>query len=432
MNLKMSNKNFVINSRSFLPTLWLSFRRNLFRLKYLTSKKGFFQNDIIHRFSKWQIFVFSFFIFLIGCENSVTNSPSSDLTQLPILDVRISPENKQTMLSNKTINTEFPAQIVYKNRMFDGWLRPSGARSRTFPRWSYRVRLPETENIEKKIEGQFVFNLSAQVHDPTMVYTTIVTHLYKQAGFPTFKSKHAFLRLNKQDQGLYPMLEKIDQEFFDQRNLDVAELYKSGSQIRFTFDEEFHPKLSFDKKVPNDDTYESIVELFNAIDTSAVSKIETSLSNFLDVDQYLDYHAITTLINNTDAFQNNFFLWKEKAGGPLKFVPWDFDLSFNRKKHVGLYGKNELIKKLLLNENMFELYKSKLHDYANTIFTEENIFPVIDSTAAVIKKGFEIDPYLGGIYDLDEEISDLKMFISNRRQFIIAELDSFIFGVPAK
>ena len=286
------------------------------------------------------------------------------------------------------------------------------------------MRLPKTKNIE----GLYLFNLSVQVHDQTMLYTTIATHLYKQAGFPTFRSKHTFLRLNNQDKDLYPMLEKIDTDFFDQRNLQVAELYKSGSQISFTFDAAFHPKLSFDKKVPNDNNYESIVELINAIDTSSVSKIETSLGAFLDIDQYLSYHAITTLINNTDAFRNNFFLWKEEADSPFKFVPWDFDLSFSRSKDVGLYGRNEIIDKLLLNENTFQIYKSKLQDFVNRIYTEENIFPLIDSTANVIEDAYNIDPFLGaGPFNFEEEISKLKIYFSDRRQFFLSELENFNF-----
>ncbi len=372
------------------------------------------------------LIILCFFLFLLlGCENSINDSPSSKFEILPQLDVRISPENRQAMFSNKTINTEFPAKIVFKGITFDGWLRPSGARSRTFPRWSYRVRLPET----KSIEGQFIFNLSAQAHDPTMIYTTIVSRLYKQAGFPSFKSHHTFLRLNKQDQGLYPMLEKIDKDFFDRRNLPVAELYKSGSQISFSFEEEFHPSLSFDKKIPDDKNYEPIVNFFHAIDTSTISKIETSLGAFLDIDQYLDYHAITTLVNNTDAFRNNFFLWKEKAGSPFKFVPWDFDLSFNRKKHAGLFGRNNIIEKLLANETTFQIYKTKLDDFVNILYTEENIFPIIDSTAAVIKEGYDIDPHLGkGIYNLEDQVIKLKDFITNRREWVKRELEDFSFN----
>lgn len=368
-------------------------------------------------------------LFLFSCENSGLNSPSSKFVQLPVLDVRISEENKQTLLSNKTINIEFPVKIEYKKETFEGWIRPSGAGSRKFARWSYRIRLPES----KRIEGQYIFNLSVQVHDPTMIYTTLASHLYKQAKFPVFKSKHAFLRLNKQDKGLYPMLEKINQDFFDKRGLAVAELYKSGSQIQFTMNAAFHPKLGFDKKVPENDSYDSIVEFFNAIDTSSISNIETSLSAFLDIDQYLSYHAMTTLINNGDAFRNNFFLWKEAASSPFKIVPWDFDLSFNPRNIVGLYGRNELIEKLLLNETTFNMYKSKLEDFVNTIYTEAKTTHIIDSTANAIREGHIIDPFLGaGPYDFDEEINKLKTFISNRRQFFLAELKNFHFGEVAK
>ena len=50
------------------------------------------------------------------------------------------------------------------------------------------------------------------------------------------------------------------------------------------------------------------------------------------------------------------------------------------------------------------------------IFNKENIFPIIDSTANVIRDAYNLDPYLGkgGRYIFDQEIDDLKNYIIQR------------------
>ena len=96
-----------------------------------------------------------------------------NLTDLPVLDVILSEDNQLKMLSNKHINLEVPATFKYKGEEYSGGFRAAGARSRDFFRWSYRVRLDE----DQFIENNNVFNLSVQIHDETMLLTTVVSAL---------------------------------------------------------------------------------------------------------------------------------------------------------------------------------------------------------------------------------------------------------------
>jgi len=160
--------------------------------------------------------------------------------------------------------------------------------------------------------------------------------------------------------------------------------------------------------------------LFIAIDSSKVEKLENSLGKHLDLRQYLKYHAVTSLINNIDAFRNNFFFWIDEASNPVKIVPWDFDLSFYGFEDVGFYGNNKIIRKSLKNRETFDLYKQELVDLLNTVYLENEMFAIIDSTSEALREAYNVDPFLGGgVYDLDVEVSDLKSFISTRRNFFI-------------
>jgi len=362
-------------------------------------------------------------LLIVSCNLEPYAQPSDNLTELPVLDVIVTHDNLVKLQSNKHINLEIPAKFKYKGENFTGGLRAAGARSRDFFRWSYRVRLDE----DQFIEDNNVFNLSVQIHDETMLLTTIASALYKKAGFPMFKSKHVFFRINGRDAGLYPMFEKVELEFFKRRGLHLQELYKAGSQLTLSFNEEGHPSLQFDKEYPDDDNFNTLVDLYRAVDITNADNIDEILGQVLDIDLYLKYHAMTTVVNNPDAFENNFFLWKDSPAAPLKILPWDFDLSFHPFKDVGFYGNNAIIKKLLQDEQYFTQYKSEITDIIQNIYTEEFTFAIIDSTANHIREGYNLDPSLGEIYNFEDKVAELKDYISKRRAFYLQELENFTF-----
>jgi len=364
------------------------------------------------------------FVFIAGCDLEPFTQPSDELTELPLLDVILSEDNLLKLQANKTINLEVPALFEYKGKQYSGYFRPAGARSRNFFPWSYRVRLAEGQYIE----NNNIFNLSVQIHDATMILTTVVSALYKEIGFPLFNSKHVFLRINGKDTGLYPMFEKVAPEFFKRRNLKLAELYKAGSQLVFSFKEGGHPALQFDKEYPDDNNFNTLVDLYRAVDLTTADNVDDVLGPILDIDLYLKYHAMTSVINNPDAFRNNFFLWKEQRAEHLKILPWDFDLSFNTNKNVKLYGRNDIILKLLKNEHYFNQYKSELTYIVNNIFTEDFTYSIIDSAASHIREGYNLDPFLGGVYNFDDKVSAMKEFIADRRGYLKEELLQFNFG----
>jgi len=337
------------------------------------------------------------------------------------MDIQIDEDDYGSLLSNRSNNLEVPCKIFYQSKNFIGLIRAQGAGSRYLPKWAYKISLTDG----KQIEGLTEFNLSAQVYDPTMVNTTVASRIYKKLGFPVFKNKHIFLKINNRDQGLYPIIERIEKPFFSKRSLPVTELFKLGFDSRFTLTDTYNPQFYFSKEIPDDDNYNSLLEFSNALDTCSNTKIESSLSKWIDIDNYITYHATTSIINNFDAFRNNFFLYRPEKDNPFEIIPWDFDKCFYREDHVKIFGENEIILKLFKDETYITTYKEKVKYLLGTLFTENFIFPIIDSTANLIRDSYKIDPYLGGIYNFDEEIAELKTFISKRRQYLLNNIDSF-------
>ena len=363
-----------------------------------------------------------FLLILVGCNKDGLFNPSDALTDIPVLEFYVDQDSYLGMLANRTQNYFIPAKIFYKNNALQGSIRPSGAGSRYFPRWSYRVEMNENEVIE----NYNTFNLSAQVHDPTMLHTTLVSELYRQAGFYVFDNFHVFVKINNEDKGLYQFIELVNEDFFEYRSIPVYELYKGGFESKFSFEGSYNPQFHFDKKIPDDENYSNLFKLIHAVDTSNTNNIFNTLGKWLDLENYIKYHALTTLINNPDAFENNFYIMREQANSLYKFMPWDFDRCFERENNVGLYGNNAIIRKLFENDSTFNLYKQELEKMLNTIFTNENTSSIIDTYTDKIRHAYNIDDHLGnGIYNFEEEVQGLKNYISDRRQFFFDNLPNF-------
>ena len=369
------------------------------------------------------ILTIAFILVLIfnGCNDGVLN-PSDTLDEtIPIMEVYMDEEDYQNLMSNHVLSAEVGCKLFYENKDYLAQIQPQGAGSRLKDKWAYHIKLQNYNRIEDLPE----FNLSAQVYDKTMLRTTLTTALYKEAGFLTFDNKHIFLKINNEDEGLYPIIERIEQEFFDRRSIPVFELYKLGFDSRFSFENDYNPEFFFKKEIPDNENFSTLKDFIYAVDTCSSDKVFESLGKYLDVEDYIAYHALTSLMNGFDAFTNNFLLYKSTFDAPFEVIPWDFDKSFYEEEIVGIAGENHIIEKIFENAEGLNLYKEKVNYFLNTIYTEENIFPIIDSTAAQIKSFYEIDPYLKNTYNFDNEIQNLKTFILNRISYFKTNIDSY-------
>ena len=361
-------------------------------------------------------------LIVFGCDDSVIYNSSETLNNLPVIEVFIDDDEYYNLLETKATKTDVPAVVIYNGESNTGFIRSCGGGSRMHSRWSYRVKL----NNYFQIEQLSKFSLSSQSLDPTMIHTTVVSRLYALRGIPIFRHKHVFLKINNRDRGLYMLNERIDEEFFWIRNIPTYEIYKAGIDSDFSFNSVRHPRFTYEKKLPEDDNYKHLFEFINAIDTSSIANIETSLEAYLDIGNYLQYHAISSITNNNDAFRNNYYLHRETAAAPYRLIPWDFDRAFDPFYDIGLAGENTLFNKITENQNIRDQYIAEIQFLLDNSFREDILFPIIDSTAVYIKQAYNLDPFLGaGGYDLDFQVNQLKEMISDRIRFFKENIDDF-------
>lgn len=359
---------------------------------------------------------------LASCEMSSINAPAENSGAVPLLDTYISEENYSLLQENRFSNVSVAAGIFAGGNKMSAAVEAQGAGSRYFPKWGYYVSLDNGQSIE----GQRKFNLSTQPNDRTMIKTALASCIYSEAGFNVFHSSHVFLKINGKPKGLYLLTEKIDEEFFLKRNIPVYELIKAVFGAKFSFSEINDLNNCFEKKIPDDNSLNNLREFINCLDTTSSSNIFQSLGRFIDLRQYLLYHAITSVLNNPDGFENNFYLVKDYPGSPYRILPWDFDKAFYPGINIGFAGNNGIIRKLLQSDSCLTIYKADLRDVLQNHFTEEKLYPVIDSVYAKINGAYSEDPYLGSNgMSLEWEVTELKRFIKERRAYMLRNLESW-------
>jgi spore coat protein H len=358
-----------------------------------------------------------------GCDFATDNDLSPGINEIPVFYFYIEPENLSNLLTNKHIKYSVPLQIFLNESKYKGTIEAQGSGSRFYPKWNFEVKL-----ADGKIFNLSNFNLSAQVGDPSMLRTMLASYAYKEMGLEVFESNHVFLMINNENKGLYYFIERIKKDFFKRRSLPVFELIKVKYGAKFTFSEPFDVREHFEKEINDDGSLHNIETLIHALDTIKSENIFTGLSKLLDIDSYLKYHAVSTIIASYDAFSNNFHLYKPFPESSYKIIPWDFDGTFNSSMGEIFYGRNEIVDKLFSNDSCFTIYKDYFLYFFQNYFNESVLFPLIDEVIAKIKTAYMFDPYLGlAGYNIDNEAQKQKNFITTRRILIEQNLGTFNF-----
>lgn len=355
---------------------------------------------------------------MYACDTVTNNDPADQLSDIIVMDAYIGDEMYSVLLENKFSNIKVPGEVFISETRIPVYFEPQGAGSRYFTKWGYTITCRNGYTIKNLSR----FNLSLQQYDKTKARTALASWLYRQTGFPVFNSDHCLLKVNNDIQGLYVLTERIEDGFFERRNINPYELIKVVFGAKFTYNQLNTLVDNFEKKIPDDGNFNNLAELINAIDTTKAEFI-SDLQRYLDINEYLRYHALTTIMNNSDGITNNFYLYKKKPNLPYQLIPWDFDKTFDPKARLQLYSGNELMDKLMKNKSFKTAYENELINILNNLFTEENLFPIIDSVHSKISSAYSLDPYLRNVVSLDNEINNLKLFIISRREYLLQELD---------
>lgn len=197
----------------------------------------------------------------------------------------------------------------------------------------YEDDYPETEN--QRFYGFKQLTFSSNFHDDSFLREKITADLFREGGVPSAHTAFYAVSIDYGEGpvylGLYTAVEVVDDTLIEtQFRLDTGNVYKpEGSGATFaagSFTED-----SFDKETNQDEEdYSDILALFEKLHASTrTSDPETwreELESIFDVDGFLNWLALNTLIQNWDTYgvmQHNYYLYNDPVSGQLVWIPWD-------------------------------------------------------------------------------------------------------------
>jgi spore coat protein H len=259
---------------------------------------------------------------------------------------------------------------------------------------------------DQRFYGFKKLSLSSNFHDDTFIREKVVADLFRDAGVPAPRT--AFYRLyvdygeGATYFGLYTMVEIPDDPMLAQQFSDSSgNLYKPETNLA-AYDED-----SFDKETNEDEAdYSDVLALYNALHSSRADadNWKSGLELVFDVDGFLHWLAITTVIQNWDTYgiaPHNYYLYNDPGDGRLHWIPWDNNesLSTLRREPLplsltsGEVGESwPLIRYLMDDDEYWARYVAYVGDTVTDVFQPDRMQAIYAEAHALV------EPYTVGDY----------------------------------
>lgn len=372
---------------------------------------------------------FSPFVYLIGLTllsscDTISDPPQSEDINIPVYKLSIGNEDYGTFVTNEFSDLSVNGKLYYENDTYNVEIEHHGFSSRGLFKKNYSLEFKKSDPLINRMK----VILSGQATDPSMLRAFLSAEIFREAGLKTFNIQPVFFYINEDSQGLYYLIEPINEEFFSNKAINVGELYKAiNGDAKFSFQENKELRYGFEKRIPKDDNYYTLEKLITTLDNEPGETFETKVESLLNVDAYLKYMAISVMICNWDGLVHNFYLYKDATTGLYEVIPWDLDVTFILENSLtSLPGSAVLLTKLLQFQKYRDIYKKHFENYLNGCFSESSLYSKIDNMKNTISKAYSQDRWLKTKgYDLNTESEKIKNFIKQRRQYIQEQLNNF-------
>ncbi|MFF2889812.1 CotH kinase family protein [Paenibacillus sp. NPDC057967] len=361
---------------------------------------------------------------------------SNDL-QLKCLHLSVTPRQLAKLDHNVRATIWISAILRLDQEECEVKLAYRGSHTRGFPKKSFQIKFvsPEIYRGEREI------HLNAEYADPSLIRNKLSFDFFSRIGALSPQANHILLYINGDLAGIYLMIESVDRNFLQKRNLSEGPIYYAiNSNANFSL---VHPKTStvkdslesgYQRKhgTADDDAY--LRTLIFKINTTPIAQFEAEIEKHLDVNQYLRWLAGAVCTQNFDGFIHNYALYRDSIKGRFFIIPWDYDATWGRNVNgnelnhtaLPLEGYNTLSARLLDTPSFRLSYRTLLQSIFRDHYTVMEIEPEINKLQQLIAAFVHLDPHRRHSIDVFEaERAFILSFIEKRRTFLMEGLALF-------
>lgn len=371
------------------------------------------------------------FIILGTCGRII--DPSLTLhTHLPEIRLEIDHENLTTLSNNLFSDRYVAADLTFNDKTYFVEIRHQGHASRAYYKKSYKIKFSDEHLFQDKHKK---IVLSAQLRDPSFMRYILSLKLFLEAGLMTLEAYPVTLFINKNFKGIYLLVEIIDEYFFHNRSIPLGNLYKAvEGNARFSFSGGYNVRYGFEKKIFENNNYTDLEDLLYILDTVPDENLRTEVEKILNVENALNYLAVSVLISNWDGFKHNFYFFNNPIKHQFEFIPWDLDLTFGYgmpPEHMTIEGQifkesNYLFQRLLEIHEYRQTYKKKLLTLMDGPFSLEALTSNTEEIFNNLVKDYSEDKVIKSRgHSLREEVNKIHTFVINRQKFILEQLSKW-------
>ena len=282
--------------------------------------------------------------------------------------------------------------------------------------------------------NSFVLRSSGGDFNMTHFRDALLTDLTEPIDMDIQAYRPCVLYINGEYWGVHNIREKLNEHYLEENhgvNKDSVDLLKHRG----------------DAQEGSTKQYNKLLAYLNKTSFESNEKIR-ELNTMMDIDNYINYNQTEIYVDNGDAGGNIRYWREQKEGARWRWILFDLDLSFGIGSRVA-YKENTLfqmtrlsnekwpnpawatliVRKLLENDSIQQVYINRFADHLNTIFSAENVVFKIDSIQNLIKHEmpYHFKRWPATMEKWEERVEYLRVFAEYRpsymRSFIMEKFE---------
>ena len=326
--------------------------------------------------------------------------------------------------ANVTINGKRIENVGVRKKGFIG--------SQDSQRPSLKIKFDEFEEGQDPIEDVDRLTLNNNKQDRGFISQMLTYKLFREAGLPSSRCTLAKVSINGESLGIYTNVESVKKPMLEKNFGDAnGKLYEGTVADLFADKVDALEAKTTDEK----DKREELLSVAKLVDGKGELDL-AELEKHLDVDSFLKFWALESLIGFWDGYtnnQNNYFVYFHKEDSKLHFMPWGADAAFSysggakmfKSGPESVHGKSLLANRLYKAEGVADRYRETMRELLEGVWDEEAICGEIDRIEKLVEGSLHASQE-----DSTEAMEDSREFVNSRRKRIERELKDWPQQIP--
>ncbi len=308
--------------------------------------------------------------------------------------------------------------------------------------------------------GLRTLTLNAGAVDQSRLREALAYSVFRAAGVPAPRTAFAKVSLSVEGKytneflGVYTLVELVNKDFLKQHfKAGDGLLMKPERQVGIVYlgdDWKKYQDRYYPKRDATPKEIEHIIAFAKLISKADDDAFKKDVGNYLDIDNFLRFIAVNTMLPNTDSFLttgHNYYLYLNPRTNKLAFMPWDLDIAFagfplmgtiEQQTHMNLLkpspNRIKLVDRLLAIPEVNERYRKIVIEIAGVAFTRQKLLSEVDAMAKLVAEPLaqekkakdarqeKVDKFGAWVVGFFEPQPPIRMFVERRTAAVSAQV----------